>query len=77
MPPASKPSCHLLTYPTYHPHKVIAGVVSGALMLMIEMILFVIRSHEMDKAMRTKAKTQKVGAFGYYTAKTKRHFKGE
>ena len=55
----------------------IAGVVSGVLMLMIEMILFVIRSHEMDSAMRKKEKTSKPGAFGYYTSNTQRHFKGE
>ena len=46
-------------------------------MLMIEMILFVIRSHEMDKATRKKAKTSKPGAFGHYTANTERNFKGE
>jgi hypothetical protein len=61
--------------------KVIAGVVSGVLMLMIEMILFVIRSHEMDKATRQKAKKQANtttgGAFGYYTARTARHFKDQ
>jgi len=57
--------------------QVIAGVVSGAIMLMVEMVLFVIRSHEMDKATRKKAKTAKPGAFGHYTSNTERHFKGE
>ena len=57
--------------------KVIAGVVSGVLMLMIEMILFVIRSHEMDVASRKKAKKARPGAFGHYTSHTERHFKGE
>lgn len=46
-------------------------------MLIVEMILFVIRSHEMDKAMRKKAKKSKRGAFGHYTADTARHFKGD
>lgn len=55
----------------------IAGVVSGVVMLMIEMILFVIRSHEIDKATSKRARTMKTGAFGYYTANTERHFKGE
>lgn len=57
--------------------KVIAGVVSGVLMLFVEMILFVIRTHEMDKAMRRKAKKSKkeVKPFGYYTAMTTKTYK--
>ena len=62
-------------------------IISGVAMLFIEMILFVIRTHEMDRAMRQKqAKQSKLresgvrgrgsgGAFGYYTANTAREFK--
>jgi hypothetical protein len=57
--------------------KVIAGVVSGVGMLFIEMILFVIRSHEMDKATRKKARREKPRTFGHYTSNTERTFKGE
>jgi len=46
--------------------KVIAGVVSGVGMLFVEMILFVIRSHEFDASITKKKKTKKKthGAFG-------------
>ena len=57
--------------------RVIAGVVSGVIMLMIEMILFVIRTHEMDAAMRRKQKRPKDGPFSHYTSKTNKTFKGE
>jgi Endoplasmic reticulum-based factor for assembly of V-ATPase len=54
--------------------KVIAGVVSGVLMLFIEMILFVIRTHELDKAMLQKKKKQgkitSLSPFGYYKSTT-------
>jgi Endoplasmic reticulum-based factor for assembly of V-ATPase len=63
--------------------RVIVSVISGVAMLFIEMILFVIRTHEMDKAMRHKqAKQARLGgggggsgAFGPYSAKTARDFK--
>jgi Endoplasmic reticulum-based factor for assembly of V-ATPase len=62
--------------------RVIVSVISGVAMLFIEMILFVIRTHEMDKAMRHKQAKQTrlhggagVGAFGPYSAKTARDFK--
>jgi Endoplasmic reticulum-based factor for assembly of V-ATPase len=55
--------------------KVIAGVVSGVLMLFIEMILFVIRTHEMEHAMLKKQKRSKDGPFGHYTADTVRTYK--
>ena len=64
--------------------RVIVSVLSGVIMLFIEMILFVIRTHEVDKAMRSKQRKQqqeKSGsngpskAFGYYTANTERHYK--
>ena len=56
--------------------RVIAGVVSGVLMLFIEMLLFVIRTHEMEKALRRKQrKTGKQGPFGYYTATTSKTYK--
>ena len=64
----------------YHPattvdvKKVIAGVISGVIMLFIEMILFVIRTHEMDKAMLQKRKKQghisSLSPFGYYKSTT-------
>lgn len=45
--------------------RVIAGVISGVGMLFIEMILFVIRTHTMDKVMRKKAKKKSKSPFGY------------
>jgi len=62
--------------------RVIAGVTSGVLMLFIEMILFVIRTHEMDKALRRKQRKssrlgQQQGPFGYYTAATSRTYTHE
>jgi hypothetical protein len=54
--------------------KVIVGVVSGVLMLFIEMILFVIRTHEMDKAMRRKDRKRTVQPFGVYTAASAKNF---
>lgn len=56
--------------------RVIAGVISGVLMLFIEMILFVIRTNEMDKALRKKQrKSCHQGPFGYYTATTSKTYK--
>jgi hypothetical protein len=54
---------------------VIMGVISGVMMLFIEMILFVIRTDEMDKAMRKKARKRKQGPFGYYSSATSKTFK--
>lgn len=54
--------------------KVIAGVVSGVLMLFIEMILFVIRTHEIDKAARRKTKKERPKPFGHYSSVTNRDF---
>jgi hypothetical protein len=47
--------------------RVIAGVVSGVFMLFVEMILFVIRSHELDSSVRKKSKRKenRANAFGY------------
>jgi len=47
--------------------RVIAGVVSGVFMLFVEMILFVIRSHELDSAVRKKSKRKenRANPFGY------------
>jgi hypothetical protein len=53
--------------------RVILGVISGVAMLFIEMILFVIRTHEMEAALRKKERqkhNQKTGGlqpFGVYT----------
>ena len=51
--------------------RVIAGVISGVIMLFIEMILFVIRSHELDASVRKKGRRKDLRAnpFGY----TERH----
>lgn len=56
--------------------KVIAGVVSGVAMLFIEMILFVIRTHEMDEAMRKKKKKSKKNPspFGHYSSATEKTY---
>ena len=47
--------------------RVIAGVVSGVFMLFVEMILFVIRSHELDASVRKKSKKRenRANPFGY------------
>jgi len=47
--------------------RVIAGVVSGVFMLFVEMILFVIRSHELDASVRKKSrrKENRANPFGY------------
>ena len=59
--------------------RVIVGVISGVIMLFIEMLLFVIRTHEMDKAMRQKSKQKQESArpFGYYTSRTMKTYKDD
>ena len=57
--------------------KVICGVISGVVMLIVEMLLFVIRTHEMDKAMRKKKKKKAVKPFGPYSSASAKTFKGE
>lgn len=57
-------------------HGVIVGVVSGVIMLFIEMILFVIRNHEMDKHLTDKKKKGKKNPFGYDAKSAKRTFHG-
>lgn len=56
--------------------RVIIGVVSGVVMLFIEMLLFVIRTHEMDEAMRKKSKgsSNTQVPFSQYTSDTKKTF---
>mmetsp|Transcript_372 Transcript_372/g.622 ORF Transcript_372/g.622 Transcript_372/m.622 type:complete len:246 (+) Transcript_372:55-792(+) len=56
-------------------HGVIAGVVAGVIMMFIEMILFVIRNHEMDKFVSMKMKRQK-NPFGYDKKSAERTFVG-
>mmetsp|Transcript_8206 Transcript_8206/g.11725 ORF Transcript_8206/g.11725 Transcript_8206/m.11725 type:complete len:290 (+) Transcript_8206:118-987(+) len=56
--------------------KVIAGVISGVVMLFIEMILFVIRNHEMDESVRKKKKKAHANPFGYDKKKAERTFHG-
>ena len=55
---------------------VIAGVIAGVLMLFIEMILFVIRNHEMDKFITKKMKKHK-NPFGYDKETANRTYQGE
>ena len=55
---------------------VIAGVVSGVIMLFIEMILFVIRNHEMDAAVTKKKKLSQKNPFGYEPKTAERTFHG-
>jgi len=59
--------------------KIIIGVISGVLMLFIEMTLFVIRTHELDKAVRQKERKskQRKTAFGHYTSETSKTFSGK
>ena len=56
---------------------VIAGVISGVIMLFIEMTLFVIRSHEMDASIRKKKKNDHANPFGYDKKKAVKTFHGE
>lgn len=58
-------------------HGVIAGVITGVIMLFIEMILFVIRNHEMDRFISKKTKEQsQMNPFGYDPKKSQRNFEG-
>jgi hypothetical protein len=62
--------------------RVMAGVVSGVLMMFVEMLLFVIRTHELDRAITQKKKKRKKSrtntattrAFGRYTAASSRTY---
>jgi hypothetical protein len=59
--------------------RVIAGVISGAFMLFVEMILFVIRSHELDASVRKKGKRAEYRAnpFGYTQKSMARTYIGD
>ncbi len=59
--------------------RVIAGVISGAFMLFVEMILFVIRSHELDASVRKKGKRAEYRAnpFGYTERSMARTYVGD
>ena len=48
--------------------RLIVGVVSGVIMMIIEMVLFVIRSHEFDAHTTKKKKKRGVQPFGAYSA---------
>jgi hypothetical protein len=48
--------------------RVIVGVVSGVIMMIIEMVLFVIRSHEFETHTTKKKKKRGVQPFGSYSA---------
>lgn len=60
--------------PVYQIRRVMVSVISGVVMLIVEMLLFVIRSHEMDKATRQKQKAQTPQPFGQYTSRTARNY---
>jgi hypothetical protein len=49
--------------------RVIVGVVSGVIMMIIEMILFVIRTHEFEEHSRKKKKKKGIEPFGAYSSK--------
>ena len=59
--------------------QVIAGVLSGVILLFIEMILFVIRSHELDASVRKKKrkKEYRSNPFGYTSRAMERVYEGE
>lgn len=59
--------------------QVIAGVISGVILLFIEMILFVIRSHELDKSVRRKGKMKgyRSNPFGYVERAMEKTYNGE
>lgn len=59
--------------------RVIIGVISGVLMLFIEMLLFVIRTHEFDRGLRRKQrkKGSVLKPFGDYSADTEKTYKSE
>lgn len=48
--------------------RLIVGVVSGVIMMIVEMVLFVIRSHEFDAHTTKKKKKRGVQPFGSYSA---------
>jgi hypothetical protein len=50
--------------------RVIVGVVSGVIMMIIEMLLFVIRTHEFEEHSRKKKKKKGVEPFGVYSKNT-------
>ena len=59
--------------------RVIAGVVSGVFMLFVEMILFVIRSHELDASVRKKGQRRenRANPFGYTQKSMARTYIGD
>merc|ERR1719401_526014 len=59
--------------------RVIAGVVSGVFMLFVEMLLFVIRSNELDASVRKKSMMEenRANPFGYTQKNMARNYKGD
>lgn len=57
--------------------KILLGVVAGVGLLFVELLLFVIRTHTLEKAMRTKKRvsTAAVQPFGHYTARTSKTYR--
>ena len=69
-------------YERKHPNavdikRVIVGVVSGVVMMIIEMVLFVIRSHEIDYHMTKKKKKRGVQPFGAYSSSMPKSYTDE
>ena len=50
--------------------RVIIGVISGVIMMIIEMLLFVIRTHEFDHYTTKKKKKRGIEPFGVYSSKS-------
>merc|ERR1711957_408497 len=59
--------------------RVIAGVVSGVFMLFVEMLLFVIRTNELDASVRKKGrrKENRANPFGYTAKNMARVYEGK
>lgn len=58
--------------------KVLLGVVSGVLLLFVELLLFVIRTHTLDRAVRQKQRQpgrRTTTPFGEYTARTSKVYR--
>ena len=57
--------------------RVIIGVISGVAMMFIEMILFVIRTHEFEKHSRRKQRRNRKKPFGQYSANDVSHYRDQ
>lgn len=58
-----------------HIRKILLSVIGGVIMMIIEMVLFVIRTHAMDQASHRKGgRKQQQQPFGFYTSKTSKTY---